>query len=330
MAFKLAAQKGLVNWCPPVFSGSRRRFLSEATSRIYEDKIANTYAELSSREVQRQQSKLRIQRHISELRHRRSPSDQGLESPVTDSDPVIGNLTRLPSIHAAANNVVTYIPSLRSANAGEVGSPITSLPAPMSPPFPRLVAQPLLPSPPPSTVRSSSNRFSIATTMPSIEEHPSNKRHKTVPEMPSLADHPLFRSQAPDARESTSHQQSQHDTESQPRLSRQYSASSIYSRSSSGNSPVHPVHQHVRQDSYDSLYSRSSSSSTSHPVFQQHPAQINIYRTESHENTADKAIYRIVEMGFTAEQARDALKATDLGDGLRVDAAVDMLLMTAL
>lgn len=328
LAFELAAQKGLVNWNPPVFSGSRRRFLSEATSRIYEDKIANTYAELSSREVQRQQSKLRIQRHISELRHRRSHSDQGMESPVTDSDPVIGNLTRLPSIHAAANNVVTYIPCLRSANAGDLGSPITNLPASMLPPFPRLVAQPLLPSPPPSTVRSSSNRFSIATNMPSIEEHPANKRHKTVPEVPSLADHPLFRARTLNLPETSPHpsSSSQDENESQQTLSRQFSVSSVYSRSSSGNSPVHPTFQHSRQDSHGSLYSRSSSDSTTHPVFQQHPAQINIYRTESHENTADKAIYRIVEMGFTAEQARDALKATDLGDGLRVDAAVDLLL----
>jgi len=330
LAFELAAEKGLVNWSPPVFSGSRRRFLSEATSRIYEYKIANTYAELSSREVQRQQSKLRIQRHISELRHRRSPSDQGgLESPVTDSDPVIGNLTRLPSIHAAASNVVTYIPSLRSANAGDVSSPITSLSASMSPPFPRLVAQPLLPSPPPSTVRGSSNRYSIATTMPSIEEHPANKRHKPIPELPSPADHPLFRSQASDASDSTTHQSPRDEIESPQRLSRQHSVSSVYSRSSSGNSPVRSVFQHGRQDSHGSLYSRSSSDSTTHPVFQQHPAQINIYRTESHENTADKAIYRIVEMGFTAEQARDALKATDLGDGLRVDAAVDMLLTSS-
>jgi len=44
------------------------------------------------------------------------------------------------------------------------------------------------------------------------------------------------------------------------------------------------------------------------------------------ENTVDRAIYRIVEMGFTPEQARQALRKTDLGDGLRVDRAVELLL----
>lgn len=63
-----------------------------------------------------------------------------------------------------------------------------------------------------------------------------------------------------------------------------------------------------------------------HPVFQQHQAQVDIFATGAHENTADKAIYRIVEMGFTADQARQALRITDLGDGLRVDRAVELLL----
>lgn len=40
----------------------------------------------------------------------------------------------------------------------------------------------------------------------------------------------------------------------------------------------------------------------------------------------DRAVYRIVDMGFTPEQARQALRRTDLGDGLRVDRAVELLL----
>jgi uncharacterized UBP type Zn finger protein len=74
------------------------------------------------------------------------------------------------------------------------------------------------------------------------------------------------------------------------------------------------------------LGSQSSGSSRSTGVaFQQHE-QHHIYGPRSHENTADKAIHRIVEMGFTAEQAREALKLTDLGDRLRVDRAVEFLL----
>lgn len=44
------------------------------------------------------------------------------------------------------------------------------------------------------------------------------------------------------------------------------------------------------------------------------------------EDTSGIAVQKIVEMGFTAAQASAALHMTDMGDGLRVDRAVDMLL----
>jgi hypothetical protein len=43
-------------------------------------------------------------------------------------------------------------------------------------------------------------------------------------------------------------------------------------------------------------------------------------------NSVDKAVFRILEMGFTAEEAKGALKITDMGDGLRVDRAVEYLM----
>ncbi|CBX93326.1 hypothetical protein IAQ61_009036 [Plenodomus lingam] len=299
-AFDLAAQKGLVNWSPPVSGGSRRKFLSEATSRIYEDKIANKYARLSSREVQRQQSKMRIQRHISELRYRKNTGNHGPmitmneERPMSEWDAVIANLTRQPPTQAAANNIVSYIPSLRSAHASELSIPLAELPNARTPsPIPRLVAEPLLPTPPPSTVPS--NRYSIATSMPSIEEHPAHRRSNTIAARPTMADHPYFRHRV--------HQQYQpHHQHLHHRQSTHHSPSSIYS--SSSPSPITPTH----------------------PVFAQHPAQRDIFSTGSHENTADKAIYRIVEMGFTPEEAKEALRLTDAGDGLRVDEAVEWLL----
>ena len=63
-----------------------------------------------------------------------------------------------------------------------------------------------------------------------------------------------------------------------------------------------------------------------HPAFLQHPLQRDIFQSDAAENSADKAIYRIVEMGFTPDQARQALRITDMGDGLRVDRAVELLL----
>nr|POE79566.1 hypothetical protein CFP56_07631 [Quercus suber] len=43
------------------------------------------------------------------------------------------------------------------------------------------------------------------------------------------------------------------------------------------------------------------------------------------EDTSGLAVRKIVEMGFTPEQASEALRATDMGDGLRVDRAVELL-----
>jgi hypothetical protein len=44
------------------------------------------------------------------------------------------------------------------------------------------------------------------------------------------------------------------------------------------------------------------------------------------ESTVELAVKKITEMGFTQAQATHALRMTDMGDGLRVDRAVDMLL----
>ena len=44
------------------------------------------------------------------------------------------------------------------------------------------------------------------------------------------------------------------------------------------------------------------------------------------ESTVELAVKKITEMGFTEAQATRALRMTDMGDGLRIDRAVDMLL----
>jgi hypothetical protein len=44
------------------------------------------------------------------------------------------------------------------------------------------------------------------------------------------------------------------------------------------------------------------------------------------EDTSVRAVRRIIDMGFTYEDAIEALRLTDMGDGLRVDRAVDLLL----
>lgn len=44
------------------------------------------------------------------------------------------------------------------------------------------------------------------------------------------------------------------------------------------------------------------------------------------EDSSDMAVKRIVSMGFTPAQAKEALRLTDMGDGLRLDRAVEVLL----
>ena len=220
---------------------------------------------------------------------------------MSEWENVMSSLTRVhPPL--PENNLTSHIPSFRptSAIAQEISTQIFELPAAQptarallpplithSPPR-RTVAQPLLPTPSSSTISGARDRSSIATSaMPSIVEHPVFLTQPSQ-QIP-FPDHPAFRAQ-------------------RPNTARKETNISLGSRGSSGSE-------------------RSASITQSHrPVFQQHPAQADIFDSPAHENTADKAIYRIVEMGFTADQAREALRVTDAGDGLRVDRAVELLL----
>jgi hypothetical protein len=59
----------------------------------------------------------------------------------------------------------------------------------------------------------------------------------------------------------------------------------------------------------------------------QHPLQRAIQLDDDPSaNSAEKAIFRIVEMGFTHDEAKGALKITDMGDGLQLDRAIEFLL----
>jgi len=374
-AFKIATENGWINWKPPVSRSTRRTFLKEAASRVYEDKIAHTFASISTRDVQRQQSKIRLQKHIKELQQRRDSGEHcrmvrmSQERPISECDTVIRNLTR-PRVPAqgAENDLVTHVPALRSGAAFEqVYLPqISELPAigsnsrPSSPPR-RTVANPLLPTPSASTVSSSYNRHNRATSLPYTEaQTPSIPRWTAAQPLVS----PPSASTAQSNRDlytvgSVSSMSSPRRTLAQPLLPSPSTSANQSNRDwhrySTGtfmpsileDAPHHPfsidpdsVHpafrhpphslphnqplyyRHPRQRSED----HKSSASVRSAAHQQHVQQHHIYGSQSHENTADKAIYRIVEMGFTPEQAREALKLTDLGTGLRVDRAVELLL----
>jgi hypothetical protein len=244
------------------------------------------------------------------------------ERPMSEWDTVIRSLTRPPlPAQGPGNDIITHVPALRSTSAEEIS---LSVPLPesrstssrtSSPPR-RTVAQPLLPSPSASTVQSNRDLYTMGS-VPSAGSPPCRvlaqpllptpsastvtnsrewHRYSTGTSMPSILEDPL------------------HHPLSEP------------------PGPPHPAfrphpmslpyrERHMRQGSWS-----SGSSSSRGGALQQQEQQNHIYGSRSHENTAEKAIYRIVEMGFTAQQAREALRLTDLGNGLRVDRAVELLL----
>jgi hypothetical protein len=90
-----------------------------------------------------------------------------------------------------------------------------------------------------------------------------------------------------------------------------------------------PATIHMPGPSASSSESRSRSTSASPPPYQpetQHPFQMTMQTSDASVNSADKAIFRIVEMGFTSDEAKGALKITDMGDGLRIDRAIEYLI----
>ncbi|KAJ4994337.1 hypothetical protein SVAN01_00166 [Stagonosporopsis vannaccii] len=333
-AFTLAEASGFTKWKPPVHGSSKRSFLKEATSRVYEDKLAHIYAQSSTRELQRQMSKQRIQKHIQDLKHCRSNGQQlrvirqSQDRPMSEWENVMSSLTRVhPPL--PENNLTSHIPSFRptSAIAQEISAHISELPATeitaraLLPPLvtrsssQRIVAQPLLPTPSSSTVsgsRSSPRRTVAQPLLPtpsaSIASPARDRTSIATSAMPSINEHPIYLTQSPQQMPFPGQPAFLAQRPQPARKETDISLSSHGSRSSSDSEPY------------------AAAPVPLHPVFHQHPAQVDIFDTPAYENTAEKAIYRIVEMGFTAEQARDALRVTDAGDGLRVDRAVELLL----
>jgi hypothetical protein len=70
----------------------------------------------------------------------------------------------------------------------------------------------------------------------------------------------------------------------------------------------------------------SNPSVENRPALHQHQLQKDILRGNLLENMADRAMYQLVAMGFTAVQAREALRRSATGDVLRVDRAVELLI----
>ncbi|KAF2131050.1 hypothetical protein P153DRAFT_365657 [Dothidotthia symphoricarpi CBS 119687] len=337
--FMVASWNGWTAWKPPVSGSTRRNFLKEAASRVYEDKIAHVYAESSSREVQREISKARIQKYITELQQRKNSGERipmSQERPMSEWDS--NGLMRSHPALTLETNLVSYIPSLRSATSNYTVSPDLSASvhelsavetSRSSSPLRRTVAEPLLPTPTSSTVPSTRDRSSMAISLAPINEYPDHGGYREVHPLPPVSNHPVSRS----SNTSVSLQRPSQNNGNVPQAMREESSLAAFWQPHTRNDINVPIFSQPRthNDNSTSPISRGSNEgSPGSAAHLQHDRLQNMYNSESHLNTADKAIYRIVEMGFTSAQAREALRITDRGDGLRVDRAVELLLRRAM
>lgn len=261
--FSFAQEKGWTKWTPPAIRGSRRNFLHEAVSRLYEEKICETFSpEQSRRAEMRSIRRSRAPSFRSEIHHHRSRKSSSTFSARTSA-------SERPTTRSGWEGLNLNVPVEQSANDAQSSAPTAVIRSTHT-----IVRKPVgatTPSPPPLPTRSS-------RTLPL-----SHSAFTPNPPSPPLS-HPSPPS-------------------SFPTLHPQPNGSWL----STTPSPT------------------TTTSSTDLPIYPGLPSTWSLHENPT-ANTAEKAVFRIVEMGFTPEEAKGALKITDMGDGLRVDRAVELLL----
>lgn len=244
-AFAFARQQGWTQWTPPAIRGSRKNFVHEAVSRVYEEKICETFSpEQSQRQEMRSIRRSRVPSFHSEIQPRKLSASISVRTCASERPASGWENLNFPNHHnsfdAESSSPTTVVRRVHTIARKPV--------RPSAPPPPQRAAPMLPPSPP-----LSHSSFSTPPTQ-----------------------HPFF----------------------QPQEDGSWLGAGEDLPAYSG-----------RPASWD-----------------QHPLQRAMNDEDPGANSAEKAVFRIVEMGFTHEEAKGALKITDMGDGLRVDRAVEFLL----
>lgn len=316
--FIKAADKGWTNWSPPSYGGSRNSFLKEAVSRVYEERISATFSNTPEHRAVKELNRQRINSHIGEIRRRKISGDfrevtMSMERPMSQWEDALNALTTsngAPAIpptlleHPADSSSLAPIHAIHPYHRRKNGSQSTTSTRSSSASTANSSTLHSAHSSISSTTTTSYSSPSSSPPQPQPRHHPhhQHRQHHQRYRNPSSA--PL----APPPAPPTSHPP-------QPKTR-----------------PPPPPPLRASHPSFRAVPVFAQPSLSQHPAFRnpataQHPLQRDIIHNENlAENTADKAIFRIVEMGFTAEQARHALRVTDQGDGLRVDRAVELLL----
>jgi hypothetical protein len=95
--------------------------------------------------------------------------------------------------------------------------------------------------------------------------------------------------------------------------------------SSSIRRSYYPISESIAEEHFPPAYDPTAEAERDRADV--HPSQRSLLTNDDPSiNSVDKAVFRIIEMGFTTEEAKGALKITDMGDGLRVDRAVEYLM----
>ena len=287
----LGRERGWTNWTHPSVGGGRSTFLKEAVNRVYEERVCDVSSPSEADSITA--SELRVQRRANlaaEIADRRLMiTSIHSERPMSRWQSVMRRLDTPP------------IPQLPPPPVPQVASPVSPQTQLVPSTCPILKPPPVPPtysplSPPTSGIHSISGFIDSHYGKVLSPANPAPPA--TGPELPI---HPAL--SPPDA--ASIHPAFRNGTD---RLPPRHSASS--SAFSFGTDAPPP-------------YENSRSQAT-----MQHPLQWAMAAPEplGCTNSADKAIFRIVEMGFSPEQAKGALKITDMGDGLRVDRAVEYLI----
>ncbi|KAL9086810.1 MAG: hypothetical protein Q9165_006957 [Trypethelium subeluteriae] len=291
-AFELAKEQGWTKWGPPPTpekGGVRRTFLKDPVGRIYEERIAAAHTKTTSpKAIHRKMSHDRVQGFIDELRTTKSrPTYARL--PPSDERPM--------SDWQGASSELGFGPPV---------PPVQDWPS----------APPAHPSESSGTVRAD-RLGSVATTG-------TNETHASPPTATSPAPLPptIFGHGGPFGSSHTAASSSAHHV----------APTGLGITSPSGapriNSAIPSSPLLMELPLPPNTFGGDNPSPVPTPGAREVPAvlQLDLGKVVEPVGTAERAVQKIREMGFKEEDAKRALRMTDIGDGLRVDRALELLL----
>lgn len=285
--FAMAKTKGWTSWAPPTHTPSRATFLKDPVARLYEERMAAAGPGKPPGPREHEQRE----------QARRRIAGHAVEIRLRRHDSAFRRLPLIDMSMERPMSVAGTPTALRSASASSLFSPVAPPPAAVHPALrrPPSYHSPVSALEPPSALSTRAYSAAAVALGATVPFTPLNSTRAT----PSSSRAP------PPPWQSQSQLQSQSQSQSQPHPQWQSHPQSQQQRVARRISPI------AEED--------GPNATTADRV------ALRAFNGAA-ESTAQMAVQRIVDMGFNAAQARQALRLTDMGDGLRVDRAVELLL----